>query len=267
VRSNFEVEVKIKRELQVDFAACTFSGLTGLHYFGARYLDSNLSMWFGVDPLAGKYPSISPYVYVANNPIIFVDPDGMQIDDGKSIFEKFKKSVTIKINSFTKRAESLRINATAALASGKDKKAARLTKKADNASASAAEYGQVLNELNCLETSDQIYNIYTSSSDVGSGAAGNVQYNIGSDAVNVNIKDSYYEGALAHELKHAYQFETGALSFDLTGKRGGSLFDLQDEVEAYARGYIFGWPSQPSLSNLKKDYISISTRKHPICCF
>jgi len=76
VRSNFEVEVKIKRELQVDFAACTFSGLTGLHYFGARYLDSRLSMWFGVDPLAEKYPDWSPFVFTLNNPIRMIDPDG-----------------------------------------------------------------------------------------------------------------------------------------------------------------------------------------------
>lgn len=32
-----------------------------------------------VDPLADKYPSISPYAYVANNPINAIDPDGRQI--------------------------------------------------------------------------------------------------------------------------------------------------------------------------------------------
>ncbi|MDR6969255.1 RHS repeat-associated protein [Flavobacterium arsenatis] len=52
---------------------------TGLHYFGARYYDSRSSIWLSVDPLAEKYPSIGPYVYVASNPINAIDPDGKQI--------------------------------------------------------------------------------------------------------------------------------------------------------------------------------------------
>jgi uncharacterized protein RhaS with RHS repeats len=33
----------------------------------------------GVGGLAGKYPGISPYAYVANNPINAIDPDGREI--------------------------------------------------------------------------------------------------------------------------------------------------------------------------------------------
>ncbi|MFZ1703678.1 MAG: RHS repeat-associated core domain-containing protein [Saprospiraceae bacterium] len=59
----------------------TFTGkeqdvATGLHYFGARYLDTRLSIWFGVDPLASRAPDWSPYTYVFNNPIVYNDPDG-----------------------------------------------------------------------------------------------------------------------------------------------------------------------------------------------
>ena len=50
---------------------------TGYGYFGARYMDHELmTMWLSVDPMADKYPSISPYAYCAWNPIKMTDPDG-----------------------------------------------------------------------------------------------------------------------------------------------------------------------------------------------
>ncbi len=52
---------------------------TGLYYYGARYYDPRISTWISVDPLAEKYPNISPYVYCADNPINAIDPDGRKI--------------------------------------------------------------------------------------------------------------------------------------------------------------------------------------------
>jgi len=54
--------------------------LTGYSYFDARYLEHELmTMWLSVDPMADKYPSISPYAYCAWNPVRLVDPDGEKI--------------------------------------------------------------------------------------------------------------------------------------------------------------------------------------------
>jgi RHS repeat-associated protein len=58
------------------FSAKEKDSETGLSYFGSRYYSSDLSIWLSVDPQSNKYPSFSPYVYCANNPIKLVDPNG-----------------------------------------------------------------------------------------------------------------------------------------------------------------------------------------------
>lgn len=90
--------------------------------------------------------------------------------------------------------------------------------------------------------------------------------------INLNIYDAWYDkktgkmhydiGTFAHELKHAYQFETGRLSMRANTeggvtKTGGFLFDYTDEVEAHQRGFDFGssLPEHPDpkvYSNLPK---------------
>ena len=49
---------------------------TGYDYFGARYYAPLLLHWTTVDPLADKYPGISPYAYCNWNPLNRIDPDG-----------------------------------------------------------------------------------------------------------------------------------------------------------------------------------------------
>ena len=67
-------------------------------------------------------------------------------------------------------------------------------------------------------------------------------------------------GSIAHELKHAYQFETGSVSY---GNKGDfeTLYDLTDEIEAYHRGGLLGQADESNnkqlYGNLKKSSFSV----------
>lgn len=80
--------------------------IVGFIEYEVKYSEATLqpdivSRWISPDPLAEKYMSISPYVYVANNPIIFVDPDGRDIvlagDNAKAAFKQLKSSTNLKL--------------------------------------------------------------------------------------------------------------------------------------------------------------------------
>ena len=51
---------------------------TGKFYNWKRYFDDE-GRFTQVDPLWGKYPNLTPYHYCANNPLNFVDQNGLDL--------------------------------------------------------------------------------------------------------------------------------------------------------------------------------------------
>ncbi|OCA67915.1 hypothetical protein BBI01_20710 [Chryseobacterium artocarpi] len=61
---------------------------TGMYDYGARMYMPDIGRFGTIDPLAEKYPDMSPFTYVANNPVKYTDPTGMWIDikDGDNTY-------------------------------------------------------------------------------------------------------------------------------------------------------------------------------------
>ena len=80
-----------------------------MYYYGGRYYDPITSTWESVDPSWARPTDIStsPYVYVQENPITYIDPDGryksfsdltakQQADVVKTAFENAKNKVAAR---------------------------------------------------------------------------------------------------------------------------------------------------------------------------
>jgi RHS repeat-associated protein len=55
-------------------------------YFGARYYNSDISLWLSVDPRASSYPSLTPYNYCMNSPVMLRDPNGEFVLSAAAVF-------------------------------------------------------------------------------------------------------------------------------------------------------------------------------------
>ena len=71
---------------------------SGYDYFGARYYWSLLMHWLSVDPLAHKYPWLSPYAYCNWNPVKNVDPNDKWVETVRDIANVALDVASLKTN-------------------------------------------------------------------------------------------------------------------------------------------------------------------------
>ncbi len=76
-----EVPLVLTSRYKYKYNGKEFQDELGLNVYdyGARNYDAALARFWEFDPKTDKYSFISPYTYVANNPVVFIDPDGKDL--------------------------------------------------------------------------------------------------------------------------------------------------------------------------------------------
>ena len=182
------------------FLGNEFDSESGYNNMNARYYWSNLGMFLSVDKMSDKYPMFTPYNYSANNPIMYKDPTGYDIDPAgekeKSAYQAYRTLVF-----------------------------------------SSNKYAHIQKELTRLEGAGEVFKIRMGDNVSSTSGGGNFRYNSETGEFDVNIGaggDFNTMEKLSHELKHADQYMDKKIGFDLqTGASVG--YDRNDEIEAYER--------------------------------
>ena len=191
-------------------------GMYSLYDSQARFQNVSDARFLSHDPLSGSFPEFSPYIYCGGDPINRADPTGAKIEDPYNIYSNHRAEICQQINGLEQLSKTLRDSDMLELIN-------RLI----------YEYRTIINEYDRLDQSDVTYKIgYWDKTGGGTG------YENGSIIIKVGRNES--QGVIAHELKHAYQYEMGELSFliDQNGVDFGSLYDITDETAAYNRERI-----------------------------
>ncbi len=188
---------------------------------------SDIARFTTPDPKAELYPSTSPYVYCAGNPIRFIDPTGMYIEESSlRDWNRMRTDITKERDKLVSQIENIQ-----AKAAKKGWDETKLQQKLGNRMERVESLNGSLATMDVLEGSTQSYVL----NNLGPNQIGDLKYNSTSGLIGIN-----YSGVanFVHEMTHAGQFETGAIGFMI--ETGNTILqDVYDEIAAYQAQYAY----------------------------
>jgi len=192
--------------------------------------DTRLGRRWNLDPINRIWES--RYSVFGNCPITNIDIKGNVWGNGKQMAKNYEKSVQDKKANLENANKTLNEELPNAIG---DQEANAMESQLNKNRNSIAECDKILSELSQMEASATIYNIYLVTGNKGGTSKGKNSNEI--DMKVINDKGiGGLNAAIAHELKHGFQFENKQLSFNSTNPLiKGELYDINDEIEAYSR--------------------------------
>ena len=197
------------KELYSDFS----DAYEGVYDFGARYYNPLYGRWFAQDP---EKQFINPYLYCANNPILFVDPDGRKIDP--KIFRDLISWLRLNKSIYEDRNSELESNMNG---SNNKRKITKMKKEYDENEEYINEIEKI-EEILCKMDADPVNFIFNKS---------NVQAKSVYQNTDNNVVIQYSTlGEAFHEVRHIGQgYDAGGLKFEETVKVRGLLYAVSSD--------------------------------------